>query len=50
MGSMTQESITEAAKKPRRRTAPLEAQARRMSKLLSIEFGLASEMPGCVLA
>ena len=28
------------AKKPRRRATPLQAQARRMSKLLSLEFGL----------
>jgi ribosome-binding protein aMBF1 (putative translation factor) len=36
---MTQEGTTEPAKKPRHRT-PLQVQARRMSKLLSLEFGL----------
>jgi hypothetical protein len=40
MRLMTQEGITEPARKPRRRT-PLQIQAQRMSKLLSIEFGLA---------
>ena len=38
---MIQEGITETPKKPRRRATLLQAQARRMSKLLSIEFGLA---------
>ena len=37
---MTQDGVTEPAKKPRRWTL-LQLQARRMSKLLSIEFGLA---------
>jgi DNA-binding XRE family transcriptional regulator len=37
---LTPEAPTEPAKKPRRRT-PVQVQAQRMSKLLSIEFGLA---------
>jgi hypothetical protein len=40
MHLMTKDGTTESARKVRRRT-PLQVQARRMSKLLSIEFGLA---------
>jgi transcriptional regulator with XRE-family HTH domain len=38
---MIQKGTTEPPKKPRRRATLLQAQARRMSKRLSIEFGLA---------
>jgi ribosome-binding protein aMBF1 (putative translation factor) len=40
MRRMTQEGITEVARKPRRRATSFWAEARRMSKLASIEFGL----------
>src|SRR6516225_972757 len=38
---MIQKGTTEPPKKPRRRATPPQIQARRTSKLLSIEFGLA---------